>query len=83
MKITITFMNDSKCNNYQLNNDITIKQALEVISTNDQFIVPEHIQFLYSKRKQENISVNLTFEQANIYSGDILEVKNSGGKENE
>lgn len=72
MKITITFTNDRKSADYQLNEEIPIKMALDIISKNDQFVVPEDIQYVYSNRKMEQINVNLSFKQANVYSGDII-----------
>lgn len=72
MKITITFTNDRKSADYQLNEEIPIKIALDIISKNDQFVVPEDIQYVYSNRKMEQINVNLSFKQANVYSGDII-----------
>ena len=33
------------------------------------------LKFAYSKRKDEKINVYLTFEQAEIYNGDLLEIK--------
>lgn len=72
VKITITFTNDRKSADYQLNEEIPIKIALDIISKNDQFVVPEDIQYVYSNRKMEQINVNLSFKQANVYSGDII-----------
>lgn len=74
MKITITFTNDKNSIDYMLNEEITIKMALDIISKNDQFEIPGELNYVYSIRRKENININLSFKQANIYSGDIIKV---------
>lgn len=81
MKITITFTNEKKNIDYMLNEEITIKMALDIISKNDQFEIPFELRYVYSERKKENISINFSFKQANIYSGDIIRVFKSGGED--
>lgn len=81
MKITITFTNENKSIDYMLNEDITIKMALDIIAKNDQFEIPSELRYVYSIRRKENISVNLSFKQANIYSGDIIKIVKSGGED--
>ena len=81
MKITITFTNGIKSIDYVLNEELTIKMALDIIARNDQFSIPSEVRYVYSERRNETISVNLSFKQANIYSGDIIKVVKSGGED--
>lgn len=81
MKITITFTNNIESVDYMLNEEILIKTALDIIANNDRFNIPSKIRYVYSGRRKESISVNLSFKQANIYSGDIIKVLNSGGED--
>lgn len=80
MRLTMTFLNDVKCVDYQINDAMTIHDALKVIAENDNFDIPKDIQYIYSMRKQENVHVHYSFKEAKIYSGDIIVVQKCGGK---
>lgn len=83
MKITVTFMNHRQSVDYQLDCEMLIKDALNIIKNNDDFFVPKNIRYIYSKRKEEMINVLYSFKQAKIYTGDIIkihELKNTRGK---
>lgn len=72
MKLILTFTNDKESMDFQLKSEIQIYEALAIIRNNVNFSVNENILYIYSRNKQERISVNLSFEQAEIYSGDEL-----------
>lgn len=74
MQITITFINKFKSFDLQLNPDMKIKDALEIIEKNLQFHCSQ-VNFLFSKRRKEMISCEYTFQDAKIYSGDCLCVR--------
>lgn len=72
MKLILTFTNDKESMDFQLKSEIQIYEALAIIRNNVNFSVNENTLYIYSRNKQERISVNLSFEQAEIYSGDEL-----------
>ena len=57
MKITITLSNNKTQADYQLNDDMPIQTALQIINDNDQLEIPQNIKYVYSKRKKEKISI--------------------------
>ncbi|MEG2908253.1 MAG: hypothetical protein RR945_03440 [Erysipelotrichaceae bacterium] len=74
MLITITFENKTNKQDFQLNSKMKIKDALAIINKNSQFQC-ELINFVFSKRLNEVISSEYTFQEAKIYSGDCLSVE--------
>lgn len=73
--IVLTFMNREGKSDFQINDDMKICDALKIIKVNSDFRVGEICKFIYSTRKQENISTNYTFKEAGIFSGDCLKVE--------
>ena len=72
MKIIVTLTNKIQCTDYQLNNDMIIKDALKIIEENDSFNLPDNLQYIYSSRSKKKVSIYYSFKQAKIYSGDII-----------
>lgn len=52
MKIIVTLTNKIQCTDYQLNNDMIIKDALKIIEENDSFNLPDNLQYIYSSRSK-------------------------------
>lgn len=75
MKLTLTFTNRKKSVDFLLNDELVMKDALEILAKNTDFMVSESSCYIYSKRKEEMISTAYTFRQAEIYSGDELLVE--------
>lgn len=71
MKLIITLINNKKID-FQLNDEMIIKDALGIISNNTEFKIDKMSEYIYSKRKGEKVSINYTFKQAEIFSGDEL-----------
>lgn len=74
MQIIVTFMNDAKKDDFQINNHMKIKDALGIINDNSEFHIKK-TNYIFSQRKQEQISTERTFQDVGIYSGDCLEVE--------
>lgn len=72
MKLIITLINNNKKIDFQLNDEMVIKDALGIISDNTEFKIDKMSEYIYSKRKGEQVSINYTFKQAEIFSGDEL-----------
>ena len=47
MKIIVTLTNKIQCTDYQLNNDMIIKDALKIIEENDSFNLPDNLQYIW------------------------------------
>lgn len=80
MKIIVTFINHKQRVDYQIDHEMKICDALDIIKVNDHFMITTDIRFVRSKRKEEAVSIFYTFRQAEIYSGDVIEVCDDGGK---
>ena len=78
MKIIVTLTNKIQCTDYQLNNDMIIKDALKIIEENDSFNLPDTLQYIYSSRSKKKVSIYYSFKQAKIYSGDIILIESRG-----
>lgn len=78
MKIIVTLTNKIQCTDYQLNNDMIIKDALKIIEENDSFNLPDNLQYIYSSRSKKKVSIYYSFKQAMIYSGDIILIESRG-----
>ena len=78
MKIIVTLTNKIQCTDYQLNNDMIIKDALKIIEENDSFNLPDNLQYIYSSRSTKKVSIYYSFKQAKIYSGDIILIESRG-----
>lgn len=78
MKIIVTFTNKVQSIDYQLDNDMIIKDALKIIKENDLFNLSDSLQYIYSNRNKRKISIYYTFKQAKIYSGDIILIESRG-----
>ncbi|EJO5346893.1 hypothetical protein NRP93_000957 [Clostridium botulinum] len=74
MHIVLTFMNRKGKSDFQVNDEMKICDALKIINENSDFRIGEICKFIYSTRKQKNISVNYTFKEAEIFSGDCLKI---------
>lgn len=84
MKILLTIKMKDMSIDYQVSSDMQIKRALCIISENDELVIPEDVEYVFSKRRQQMISVNQSFYQASIYSGDSITLCwTGGGKNNE
>ena len=66
MKIIVTLTNKIQCTDYQLNNDMIIKDALKIIEENDSFNLPDNLQYIYSSRSKKKVSIYYSFKQAKI-----------------
>ena len=78
MKIIVTLTNKIQCTDYQLNNDMIIKDALKIIEENDSFNLADNLQYIYSSRSKKKVSIYYSFKQAKIYSGDIILIESRG-----
>lgn len=71
MQIIITFMSNKSKGDFHVNSNMKIKDALDIIRENSELNIQE-TNFVFSSRKQEQISAQYTFQDAGIYSGDCL-----------
>lgn len=80
MKLILTFTNKDEKIDFQVNDEMIIKDALKIIFNNTEFKIDEKNTYIYSKRKHEKVSVNYTFKQAKIFLGDelVMEELNNG-----
>ncbi|MDR1795594.1 MAG: hypothetical protein LBR25_09390 [Erysipelotrichaceae bacterium] len=73
MKLTIRC--EDKERDYQVPKQMVIKEFLDFLYRHDHFPPSDKLESsIYSKRQRLRISTALTFIQAEIYAGDILEV---------
>jgi len=68
-------MTDTNKVDFQINNEMKIRDALKIIGENNELQIDKSCKFVYSHRKQENVSINYTFKEAKIFSGDCLKVE--------
>ncbi len=74
MKITVTFIRNNQSVNYQLDDDMKIKDTLTILQESDNFLVEGDINYVFSNRLQESVSTEFTFKQARIYTGDEIKI---------
>lgn len=74
MQIIITFMSNNGKGDFHVNSNMKIKDALEIINKNSELKI-QSPNFVFSSRKQEQVSSQCTFQDARIYSGDCLKVE--------
>ena len=74
MNIIITIKCESGIGDFEFNEQLQIEEALRIIneSTDMNLISTD---FVYSNRKKRMVSIYQTFENAGIYSGDMMEVR--------
>lgn len=72
MKLILTLTNNYDSVDFQINGEVLIKEALDIIAQNTDFKINNNIKYIYSKRNQEKVSINYSFKQVGIYSGDEL-----------
>ncbi|MGL6059033.1 MAG: hypothetical protein ACRC17_12080 [Culicoidibacterales bacterium] len=75
MKIVVTFSDGFRNNDYQIGDDLKIEVVLDLLRINDGWQIPDDLQYVFSRRNKENISVHRTFKSAKILNGDIVELK--------
>lgn len=75
MQLVVTLMTDTNKVDFQINNEMKIRDALKIIGENSGLKISKSCKFVYSHRKQENVSINYTFKEAEIFSGDCLKVE--------
>ena len=75
MQLVVTLMTDTSKVDFQINDEMKIRNALKIIGENSELQIDESCKFIYSDRKQENVSINYTFKEAEIFSGDCLKVE--------
>lgn len=77
MKVTLTFTNKEMSMDFQMNSDMKIKDALQIISDNSDFKVKQKEIYVFSRRKEQMINVAYSFKESGIYSGDELIVEDN------
>ncbi|MFQ8920860.1 MAG: hypothetical protein ACLR60_03120 [Clostridium paraputrificum] len=75
MNIILTFINGNSKDDFQVNNKMTVRKSLEIISRNTGFYIPKNINYIYSERNKKMLSVEYTYDQLDIYSGDTIIIK--------
>lgn len=77
MKIILTFKIKDDYLDFQLDDEIRIIEAIEIIKQSNGNMDWNISHYIFSKRKKEMINVNYTFHQAKIYTGDVLIMEES------
>lgn len=76
--LTITMQVEQKQLDIMVLPQQRILEVLKVLRENGLFIMKIEDKSIYSRRRKEYINQNLTFQQASIFNGDILEVREPG-----
>ncbi|TCL60976.1 hypothetical protein EDD76_10173 [Kineothrix alysoides] len=77
MLISLTLVIRNERLDIQVNREQKLQETLEILADSGRLpcLSAEDSQTVHSMRRKERINTKLTYEQANIYTGDILYIK--------